>query len=358
MGGPTGNTGPTSAHGTFGDTAPRLIANGYVPIPLKGKIPVTRGYNKIKKYSDDGIRHFLEKFGHLNTGVLMGELIAIDIDIMEPANAAHEMAALAMEILGVTDFIRIGKPPKRVLLYRTDQDIYTRKKSKVEILAIGAHIAAFGTHPDTGQAYRWPFKSIIDCPIHDLPTVSEEAVKEFHDVALKQQGIDPYLSSELRGPVGRRNTDLFLLLKEAALSIDNPNGLREKALTINAGFDRPLPSKEVKHTATSVWQYKTKNRLFFPKKQSVVLPIGKEQIIELARNPKVLALYSVLKATRHTASFTIPMSATAKRLSWGKGSVSRAIEHLRKSGLIEIEHRPPKMPGRQKPILYRFGPNP
>ena len=39
----------------FGEVAPRLWDGGYVPIPLKGKTPATKGWNKIKGYSEGGL---------------------------------------------------------------------------------------------------------------------------------------------------------------------------------------------------------------------------------------------------------------------------------------------------------------
>jgi hypothetical protein len=107
----------------------------------------------------------------LNTGIRTKFTPAIDIDIMDPevAEAVEELACETFGEHGVTP-CRIGRPPKRALLLRTDEPfkkpvrlfiptngIYDpAKPPKIEILCDGQQIIAFSIHPDTRQHYIWP----------------------------------------------------------------------------------------------------------------------------------------------------------------------------------------------------------
>jgi hypothetical protein len=95
----------------------------------------------------------------INTGLLTRTTPAIDIDIMHPeaADAVEELARLHFEERGRL-LVRYGKPPKRALLLRTDEPFKKITRSfncpnsdpkcppKIEVLAAGQQIVAFGTH--------------------------------------------------------------------------------------------------------------------------------------------------------------------------------------------------------------------
>ena len=49
----------------------------------------------------------------------------------------------------------------------------------MELLGFGQQFIAFGTHPDTGEPYRWLGATPEDVPIGGLPVVSEEQLREF-----------------------------------------------------------------------------------------------------------------------------------------------------------------------------------
>jgi hypothetical protein len=109
----------------------------------------------------------------------MGKLIGIDLDI-EDADLVAQAKQLAFDILGPTDFIRIGKPPRLMLCYRTNDvipKIITSKyldvkgvEHRVEVYGRGSQIGAYGKHSDAHQ-YTWPEKSLVDYPIGVLPSI-------------------------------------------------------------------------------------------------------------------------------------------------------------------------------------------
>lgn len=123
---------------------------------------------------------------------------AVDVDVLTDASLAHRVQALAFEHLGHTDFIRVGRAPKRLLVYR--QCLFYRPETRtfeaavrsvsfkgetgngdgLEILSGGRQFTAYGIHADTGQTYQW----VGECnPLDDTPSgaplVTQEQVDTF-----------------------------------------------------------------------------------------------------------------------------------------------------------------------------------
>ena len=69
---------------------------------------------------------------------------------------AVRIAELARERLGETTALRIGRAPKRLLVYRTEAPFKGFKLSPIEILCDGQQFVAYHIHPDTGRPYEWP----------------------------------------------------------------------------------------------------------------------------------------------------------------------------------------------------------
>src|ERR1700740_1301997 len=108
------NDGPLAQHGRT------LLDNGYAVVPIAvgkkapgfddwNKIKVTRG--QIADWLDSGPRH--SGRGHRTK-----DTPAIDLDIRN-AEIAAEAEAKCREIMGDAP-LRIGRAPKRLLVYRTD----------------------------------------------------------------------------------------------------------------------------------------------------------------------------------------------------------------------------------------------
>ena len=343
----------TNVHGTFAKIAPRLFDCGYTPLPLDGKRPIKTNWNKQGYYSDKYVEQLTHQYPHANVGILTGELITIDIDIMDKKKS-QEVAALTMKIMGPTDFIRIGQAPKRALLYRTNSPSKKRRIGDVEILGVGQQVAVFGKHPKTHQPYQWPLESILDCPIDQLPTISKHELDLFSAEVAAYQNIKPTMSVANKDRYEGRNSSYFNYLKNAAMGIDTFDALKKQGEEYLSDFVEPLPIREVNDTTKSVWKYKLEGRLFVTGKQQIVLPFGKDRIIEYASQPRALVLYALLLSTRSKASFTIPQTATAKLLGWGTGTIRNAISYLIDNRLIEIVEIDTRCIGWKKPTMYRF----
>ena len=88
--------------------------------------------------------------------------------------------------------VRIGLPPKRAVLLRTDEPFeklsraYTApdgSQHKIEILCAGQQIIVDGIHPDTHQPYAWHGGSPLTVSRNELPHVRKVDVERFLDKA-------------------------------------------------------------------------------------------------------------------------------------------------------------------------------
>lgn len=130
--------------------------------------------------------------GRPNAGILTGNVIAIDIDIMDAAlaDAAH---SLALQQLGACSLVRYGQKPKRLLIYKLENNLVMTKlrstiwrnhgdsehKHCIEILGKGQQFVAFGTHPKTLQPYSWPEHSPLNVSAGHLPTTTRAKLVSF-----------------------------------------------------------------------------------------------------------------------------------------------------------------------------------
>jgi hypothetical protein len=140
-----------------------LLAAGYLPIPVNGKVPPIAGWQDIEatKALIDG---WVDKYADAtNTGILTRTIPAIDIDVLDAA-VADELQEIAERMIGASA-VRIGKAPKRAMLFRVDEPFDKISTSvfvspdgrthKVEILCRGQQIVVHGIHPNTRAPYTW-----------------------------------------------------------------------------------------------------------------------------------------------------------------------------------------------------------
>src|SRR5262245_34352123 len=119
-----------------------------------------------------------------NTGCLTRLMPALDLDIL------NEAAVLTIEDHVRERFeerghvlVRVGRPPKRAVLFRTIEPFPkilanvvapNGQAEKVEFLGDGQQLACFGTHPETKQLYRWHGGEPGQIKLEDLPYIREE----------------------------------------------------------------------------------------------------------------------------------------------------------------------------------------
>src|SRR4249919_3252810 len=167
-----------------------LVDRGYVPIPVIGKAPPFKLWQKI-----DAVSHaMLEAWGKnwpraSNTGILTKHTPTLDVDVLnEPAAIAIE--ELVRERFEERGYIlpRIGKPPKRAIPFRT-LDPFAKITAnliaadgstgeKIEFMCDGQQIVAAGVHPDTLKPYVWPLGNPTDIAHDDLPYISEAEAQQ------------------------------------------------------------------------------------------------------------------------------------------------------------------------------------
>lgn len=183
----------------------QLHRHGYRPVPVlgahvamkaAGKRPMMKGWETVCASADEAeiARWTKAQRNCTNTGLLCGTLVGIDIDVLDHQHA-HRVTCIATEMLGMTPACRIGRAPKILLTFRTDEPFHKLQTpefhmldgtvARVEILATGQQFVAFGIHPDTKAPYYWPECSPLDVPLHALPPVTKERCAAFIAAAEK-----------------------------------------------------------------------------------------------------------------------------------------------------------------------------
>lgn len=185
------------AQSSFNRSGPRMIDNGISVIPIApcekwpGEMvgdqwrpmagwqlfafekPSTFQMNIWWNYPDAGV------------GIVCGNIVGIDIDILEDPALAFEIEALARKMLGDTPLKRIGNFPKCMLVYRTDTPFKGMKYHPIEVLGLGQQFVAYGIHPVTGKPYFWPDETPDNVDISELPVITEEMARKWAIAAFK-----------------------------------------------------------------------------------------------------------------------------------------------------------------------------
>ena len=176
---------------------PRLVVNGYPIIPIQ---PGTKkpGCHRGGGWRDypDWTRHAARATTELELelwrgwpgagiGIVGGAVAAVDIDIADDAELALRIERLARDLLGDTPALRIGRAPKRLLVYRTIAPFKGIKRHPLEILSLGQQFVAYAIHPATGRPYEWPQEGLADLDLRNLPSIDEVQARVFLDAAVE-----------------------------------------------------------------------------------------------------------------------------------------------------------------------------
>jgi hypothetical protein len=174
----------------------RLVLNGYPIIPIQPgtKKPGCHRGGGWRDYPDSN-RHAARATTDLELaqwrgwpdagiGIVGGAVAGVDIDIADDAELAHRIERLARERLGDTPALRIGCPPKRLLVYRTMAPFKGVKRHPLEVLCLGQQFVAYAVHPTTGRPYDWPEDNLADLDLGSLPAIEEAQSRAFLDEAI------------------------------------------------------------------------------------------------------------------------------------------------------------------------------
>jgi hypothetical protein len=174
----------------------QLLEGGYCPLPLNGKIPVLKGWQKREETTRNEIAFWSHTHSAAeNTGILTRFTPALDIDILDP-EAAGAVEDLVRDRFGERGciLVRFGKRPKRAILFQTSAPFVKiavnfavadgAPGEKLEFLGNGQQVVVDGVHPDTHQPYAWFGGSLLDVKRAELPSITaEEAQATLDDAA-------------------------------------------------------------------------------------------------------------------------------------------------------------------------------
>lgn len=165
-----------------------LFENGYLPVLARGKISDVTGWRTPVSSFDEIIQLTQANLGYSNTGLLCGNLVALDVDALDPGTA-EALLDIALDLPGADKALRrVGKAPKVTLLFRatvaskkltTKAYLVNGRKCQVEVMGDGQQIIGFGTHPDTQAPYEWIGPSPLEVPFADLPEITPETIEAF-----------------------------------------------------------------------------------------------------------------------------------------------------------------------------------
>jgi hypothetical protein len=174
----------------------RLVTNGYAILPIA---PGTKkpgqfaraewhDYPQWNRHATRATTEFevatWSTWPNCGVGIVGGTVAALDIDIAEDAELALRIEQLARERLGDTPALRIGRAPKRLLVYRATEPFSGMRCAPLEVLCLGQQFVAYAEHPDTGQPYAWPDEGLADLDIECLPAIDAAMAARFLDEAL------------------------------------------------------------------------------------------------------------------------------------------------------------------------------
>jgi P4 family phage/plasmid primase-like protien len=122
-----------------------------------------------------------------NVGLRADRFPAVDIDVTD-ASLARIIEQIVRSTVGDAP-LRIGRAPKRLLMFRTDEPFSRMRLSietkagehhLIEILGRGQQYLVYGTHPATGRPYEWD-RDIVSLGAQGLPLITREQASKLLD---------------------------------------------------------------------------------------------------------------------------------------------------------------------------------
>jgi hypothetical protein len=158
----------------------RVLAAGFSPLPLIGKQPILKDWQKHDGVSELEIGTWTKRYPlAINTGILTARAPVLDLDILDP-EAAAAIEALVRERFEENGIVpvRFGRFPKRAIPFRTDAPFAKitvkliapdgSEGQRLELMCDGQQVVVDGIHPDTGKPYDWHGGVLGDIKREDL----------------------------------------------------------------------------------------------------------------------------------------------------------------------------------------------
>jgi hypothetical protein len=207
----------------------QLVDTGWNPIPVR---PSTKKPAISEWSTVEANEHHIENWARtvpnaISTGLCCNRnYFAVDIDVVSSNDLARSLMAVAFDKLGYTPFVRVGRAPKLLLVYRQKPGSITSTKryaacgngDLVEILGNGKQFIAFGIHPDTHQPYTWIGEaSPLESGPSEAPLVDQGDVDAFLNAVHE---VMPLGTPDRRGKTGKSGDDQPLVYNGQGLVTD------------------------------------------------------------------------------------------------------------------------------------------
>ncbi|MGU3492925.1 AAA family ATPase [Xanthobacteraceae bacterium A53D] len=195
---------------SLSDLRHHLIESGYTPIPVRGKRPMITGWSSLQPDHQQVAQLVHAHPDHTNTGLLTGDVVAIDVDVLDQETATRIQSLVRALPGGDRALRRVGRAPKALFLFHATEPREKRATEKyriagevaqVEVLGVGQQFVAFGTHPETGAPYEWTTSSPLDVALADLPSITPEDVDH---LVLQATAVLAEVGTPLKAPPERR----------------------------------------------------------------------------------------------------------------------------------------------------------
>ena len=187
----------------------KLYENGFTPLANKSKMCLIKGWSTLDVTPElIQSKAWARSGSFLDTGIRGGDVIALDWDIADNKLLNKLLDEVVEQ--GIVDesvFVRIGKPPRELWVYRTrdkigkrttghflppDADPLEHHGFAVEVLGKGCQFAAFGQRDEVNE-YKWPEESLLDHEYMDLPTITlpqVEALVAYATAFFERNGLE------------------------------------------------------------------------------------------------------------------------------------------------------------------------
>lgn len=180
----------------FKDKAEILVANGYLPVPLKPGLKkcVLPDWPNYRFEPGDA-----KRYAACGVGLLCGQgehpIIGIDFDTKDP----QLLAWMAAQLGDLVTISRTGNAPKILYVAQAEIAGITKMQShnfedesgnehRLEILGYGQQFVAYAIHPETGKPYEWVdyFGGPEIVPAENLPIVSLDRLQKLISAVNKE----------------------------------------------------------------------------------------------------------------------------------------------------------------------------
>ena len=194
----------------FKEYGKTLIENGFNILPIvphdakdhssPGKAPALKGWQEHTATAED-VTKWSRSRQHCGIGINTARTPAVDIDVLD-GELSDQMAEFVLDLLGPAP-LRIGRAPKKLLVYRAEKPFAKVKshtwinddgvRCAVEVLGCGQQFVAFGTHPDTGRPYTWPngdspLNNDANFDLNEIDLPAARAICDEFDAQAKARG--------------------------------------------------------------------------------------------------------------------------------------------------------------------------